>query len=127
MGKLDELMKKAGDRDIQKSWQYMLYIAGVLPGGIYLLAWLLRENGSGRTLARLFHTYNLYVSSPLPNFSPFNGVGLLGLVILAVLVVWAVRRRDWPDLALTLCLGAVNALYFWMGWNYLLLRFIRLV
>lgn len=128
MGKLDELMKKIDDRDrdIQKSWQYMLYIAGVLPGAIYLLAWLLRENVSGVMLARLFHTYNLYVSSPIPNLSPFNGAGILGLVILVVLVVWAIRRKDWPDLALTLGLGAVNAFYFWAEWNYQLLRFIRL-
>lgn len=126
MGKLEELKEKVNNSDIQKSWQYMLYIAGVLPGGIYLLAWLLRENGSGVMLGRLFHTYNLYVSSPLPNFDPFNGTGMLGLVILVVLVVWAVRRRDWLDLAITLALGAVNAYYFWAEWNYQLLQFIRL-
>ena len=126
MGKLDELKKKINDSEIQKSWQYMLYIAGVLPGAIYLLAWLTRETVSGVMLGRLFHTYSLYVSSPIPHFSPFNGVGVLGLVILAALAVWAVRRRDWPDLALTLALGAVNGVYFWMEWNYLLLRFIRL-
>lgn len=126
MGKLDELKEKINNSDIQKSWQYMLYIAGVLPGGIYLLAWLLRENISGVMLGRLFHTYNLYVSSPIPHLDPFNGVGVLGLVILVVLAVWAVRRKDWPDLAITLALGAANAAYFWMEWNYQLLRFINL-
>lgn len=126
MGKLEELKKKIDDSEIQKSWQYMLYIAGVLPGAIYLLAWLTRETVSGVMLGRLFHTYSLYVSSPIPHLSPFNGVGVLGLVILAALAVWAVRRRDWPDLALTLALGVANGVYFWMEWNYLLLRFIRL-
>lgn len=126
MGKLDELKEKASRFEIQKSWQYLLYIAGVLPGALFLLAWLLRGSGLGVMFGRLFHTYNLYVSSPLPNVDPFNGVGVLGLVILVVLAVWAVRRRDWPDLAITLGIGAVNAVYFWMEWNYQLLRFIRL-
>lgn len=127
MGKLDEMMEKANHFELQKSWQYLLYIAGVLPGALFLLAWLLRGGGAGVMFGRLFHTYNLYVSSPLPNFSPFNGVGVLGLVILAVLVVRAARRKDKFDLALTLGIGAVNAFYFWAEWNYQLLRFIRMV
>lgn len=127
MGKLDEWKKKVNESEVQKSWQYMLYIAGILPGAIYLLAWLLRENISGLMLGRLFHTYSLYVSSPIPHIDPFNGTGVLGLVILVALVVWAIRRKDWPDLAITLALGAINAYYFWAEWNYMLLRFIRLV
>lgn len=126
MGKLDVFLEKANRFEIKKSWQYLLYIVVVLPGVLFLLAWLLRNAGAGVMFGRLFHTYNLYVSSPLPNFDPFNGVGVLGLVILAVLAVWAVRRKDWPDLALTLGLGAVNAVYFWMEWNYRLLLFINL-
>lgn len=127
MGKLDELLEKANRFELRKSWQYLLYIAGVLPGVLFLLAWLLRGNGMGVMFGRLFHTYNLYVSSPVPNVSPFNGTGVLGLVILAVLVVRAVRRKDKLDLALTLVIGAANACYFWAEWNYQLLRFIRLV
>lgn len=126
MGKLDVFLEKANRFEIKKSWQYLLYIVVVLPGVLFLLAWLLRNAGAGVMFGRLFHTYNLYVSSPLPNFDPFNGTGVLGLVILAVLAVWAVRRKDWPDLALTLGLGAVNAVYFWMEWNYRLLLFINL-
>lgn len=127
MGKLDEIIERANRFELQKSWQYLLYIAGVLPAALFLLAWLLRENGVGVMLARMFHTYNLYVSSPVPNFDPFNGTGVLGLVILAALAVRAVRRKDRPDLALTLVIGAANGCYFLMEWNYQLLRFIRLV
>lgn len=127
MGKLDEIIEKANRFELQKSWQYLLYIAVVLPGALFLLAWLLRDFSIGVMPARMFHTYNLYVSSPVPNFDPFNGTGVLGLVILAVLVVRAVRRKDKLDLVLTLVIGAVNACYFWAEWNYQLLRFISLV
>lgn len=126
MGRLEELRKKAEGFEIRKSWQYQLYIAAVLPGVLFLLAWLLRSGGMGVALARVFHTYNLYVSSPVPNLSPFNGTGVLGLVLTAALAVWAVRRKDWADLAVTLLLAGLNAAYFLLGWNYQLLRFLNL-
>lgn len=72
MGKLDELRQKAAGFEIRKSYQYLLYIVAVLPGVLFLLAYLLRNGGMGVALARMFHTYNLYVSSPLPNLSPLD-------------------------------------------------------
>ena len=126
MGKLDEWKEKAGRFELKKSWQYQLYIILVLPAVLFLLAFLLRGNGLGVTLARIFHTYNLYVSCPLPHFSPFNGTGVVGLGLLLWLAFGAIRRKDWPDLGITLALGAVNALYFWQEWNYLLLRFVNI-
>ena len=126
MSKLDQLWEKADRLEIKKSWQYQLYITLVLPGILFLLAWLLRSGSTGVMLGRLFHTYSLYVASPLPNLSPFNGTGVLGLGLLAALLVWAVRRRDWPDLLVTAALGGLNLLYFSMEWNYQLLRFLNL-
>ena len=126
MGKLDELKEKAGRFELKKSWQYQLYITLILPAVLFLLAFLLRGNGLGVALARIFHTYNLYVSCPIPNLAPFNGTGVVGLGLLVWLSFGAVRRKDWPDLAVTLALGAVNALYFWQEWNYLLLRFVNI-
>ena len=126
MGKLDQLWEKANRFEIKKSWQYQLYITVVLPALLFLLAWVLQGNGLGVTLARIFHTYNLYVSNPLPNLAPFNGTGLVGLVLLLCLCFGAVRRKDWPDLGITLALGAANAVYFWQECNYLLLRFVNI-
>jgi len=126
MGKLGRFWEKSNQFEVRKSWQYQLYVALILPGLLFLLAWLLQRQALGVALARLYHTYNLYVASPIPNLAPFNGTGVLGLVILLGLCVWAVRRRDWADLGVTLALGAVNAVYFWLGWNYLLLRFVNI-
>ena len=67
MSKLDQLWEKADRLEIKKSWQYQLYITLVLPGILFLLAWLLRSGSTGVMLGRLFHTYSLYVASPLPN------------------------------------------------------------
>ena len=123
----DKAREKAGKFEIRKSWQYLLYITVVLPAVLFLLAYLLRDSAFGVSLGRIFHTYGLYVSSPISNLDPFNGTGVLGLVILAALAVWAVRRRDWADLGITLALGAANALYFAMGWNYALLPMLNLM
>ncbi len=123
----DKAREKAGKFEIRKSWQYLLYITVVLPAVLFLLAYLLRDSAFGVSLGRIFHTYGLYVSSPIPNLDLFNGTGVLGLVILAALAVWAVRRRDWADLGITLALGAANALYFAMGWNYALLPMLNLM
>ena len=84
MGKFEELRDKAEKFEIKKSWQYLAYIAVVLPGILFLLAYLLRSSGTGVMLARMFHTYNLYVSSPVPNLAPFNGTGVVGLAALAL-------------------------------------------
>ena len=123
----DKARERAGKFEIRKSWQYLLYITVVLPAVLFLLAYLLGDSAFGVSLGRIFHTYGLYVSSPIPNLDPFNGTGVLGLVILAALAVWAVRRRDWADLGITLALGAANALYFAMGWNYALLPMLNLM
>ena len=123
----DKARERAGKFEIRKSWQYLLYITVVLPAVLFLLAYLLRDSAFGVSLGRIFHTYGLYVSSPIPNLDPFNGTGVLGLVILVALAVWAVRRRDWADLGITLALGAANALYFAMGWNYALLPMLNLM
>lgn len=126
MGKFEELRDKAEKFEIKKSWQYLAYIAVVLPGILFLLAYLLRSSGTGVMLARMFHTYNLYVSSPVPNLAPFNGTGVVGLAALVYLVVWGVRRKDWLDLGITLALGAANAAYFLLEWNYTILRLLNL-
>ena len=123
----DKAREKAGKFEIRKSWQYLLYITVVLPAVLFLLPYLLGDSAFGVSLGRIFHTYGLYVSSPIPNLDPFNGTGVLGLVILVALAVWAVRRRDWADLGITLALGAANALYFAMGWNYALLPMLNLM
>ena len=94
----DKAREKAGKFEIRKSWQYLLYITVVLPAVLFLLAYLLGDSAFGVSLGRILHTYGLYVSSPIPNLDPFNGTGVLGLVILAALAVWAVRRRDWAAL-----------------------------
>ena len=62
----------------------------------------------------------------MANLAPFNGTGVVGLAALVYLVVWAVRRKDWLDLGITLALGAANAASFLLAWNYTILRLLNL-
>ncbi len=111
---------------ITKSWQYLLYLYLILPGVLFLLAWMLRNTAAGPGLATLYHTYNLFAICPVLNFHSFTGVVGLGL---AVWFLWQpFRRRDWPDLAASLLLAGANFAFFFLETsagvplNYLALR-----
>ncbi|MCI5800668.1 MAG: hypothetical protein MR014_00490 [Oscillospiraceae bacterium] len=104
--------------ELKKSWHWMLYIYLVLPGVLFFLAFLIGDSVSGRFFTQLFHSYNLYVLCPIPNFSKW--IGIAGLLIPAVLVIQSIRRKDWLDLLICLGIEAAAAVYFFLEWNYLL-------
>lgn len=113
---------------LTKSWQYLLYIYLILPGILCLLSWLFRGSGLGRSLATLYHTYNLFAVCPIPNFHSFTGV--VGLCLAAWFLWKPLRRRDWLDLGLSLVLVMANFAFFYLqtpdgvNLNYLVLRYL---
>ena len=94
---MDRNQKREGKLELRKSWQYLLYIDLVLPGLLFLAAFVTRGSSFGISLGRVFHTYGLYVSSPVPNLDPFNGTGVLGLLITLGLLLWASCRWKRPS------------------------------
>ena len=119
------MQKNLKDIKVTKSWQYLAYLYLALYGILFLLAFLLKNTGLGIVLASLFHNYGLYVIQVIPHFSNFTGVIGAGLVLF--FLGWAVKRKDWPDLILSLVLVGLNFLYFFFQWNYLLVPLLRFV
>ena len=117
--------QKVREIKLTQSWQYLAYLYLALYGVLLLLALLLKNTGLGVMLAGLFHNYGLYVIQVIPNFSNFTGVVGAGLAIF--FLGWAVRRRDWLDLILSLALVGLNFAYFFFQWNYLLVPLLRFV
>ena len=116
---------------ITKSWQYLLYFYLILPGILFLLAWILRNTFLGSPLGILYHNYNLFAICPVPNFQSYTGV--VGF-FMALWFLWQpLRRQDWPDLGLSLGLVAINAAFFLLetpdgvALNYLALRLLSLM
>ena len=56
-------------------WQWLLYIDILLPALLFGLAYLTQSTG----LARIYHSYCLYIASPVPRFPSLTGV--VGAVI----------------------------------------------
>lgn len=108
---------------LTKSWQYLAYLYLLLHALLFVLAYLLRNNAFGVMLAGLFHNYGLYVIQVIPSLSNFTGI--LGAGIALFCLGWAVWRRDWLDLALSLALVGLNFAYFYLEWNYLLVPLLR--
>jgi len=114
------LSKLAGMK-IEKGWQWLLYLDVLLPGLLYLLAFLMPA-GIAVNLARLFHSYSMYVSNPIPNVSAL--MGLVGLALHLGVLGQAAKRRDWKDFVLSLALTLAVVFYYYQGLNYDLVRYL---
>ncbi len=106
--------------DLKKSWQWMVYIYGVLPIFMFLLGWLMGENDMGKFFSGLFHAYNLYILNPILNLD--KRMGIIGILLPLFFFGWAIKRKDYWDLAISAGIEAVAVLYFWQEWNYLAIR-----
>lgn len=104
------------DVKINKMWMWLLYIDFILPLCLFLLAYLLNKLGTGFALSRLFHSYNLYILSPIPNLQTLTGI--LGLIIHTGAVAYALLRRDLKDAALCLGISTIAFLYIFLEVNY---------
>lgn len=98
----------------------MVYIYGVLPVFMFLLGWLMGDNDMGKFFSGLFHAYNLYILNPILDLD--KKMGIMGILIPLFLFGWAVKRKDYWDLAISAGIEAVAVLYFWQEWNYLAIR-----
>ena len=124
-GFLKKIKIKLSSFSLTKSWQYLVYIYIVLPGLIFLLAQIFKNISLGSTMSSLFHTYNLYAISTVPNFSPFNFTGIIGIVIAVYFIFHAVKSKDWKDLIISSVLVAANFLYFLFEVNYMLVPYLN--
>lgn len=122
---MSQKSQPARDLKLTKSWQYLVYLYLLLHALLFALAYLLRNTDFGVMLAGLFHNYGLYVIQVIPSFSNFTGV--IGAGIALFLLGWAVRRRDWLDLLISLGLVGLNFAYFYLEWNYRLVPLLRFV
>lgn len=101
---------------MEKSWMWLFYLDALLPLFLFVLAFSLGKTGLGPTLARLFHSYNLYVISPLPDLGSLTGI--LGVIIHAGAIIYALKKKDLKDAAVSLLISLLAFLYFYFELNY---------
>lgn len=119
---MKDTFKRLANMQMERSWQWLLYLDVILPGILFLLALLLPMESLAASLARLFHSYSVYVSNPIPNLANF--MGIVGLAVHLGALIMALRRKDKLDLLLSALLTLAVSLYFYLGLNYQLVRYL---
>ena len=105
--------------EFTKMWQWLLYIDILLPLLLFGLAYFTQSTG----LARIYHSYCLYIASPVPRFPSLTGVA--GAAIGLGAVFRALYKRDIPDVVLCIVILAAVAVYYYTGTNYLFIRYLN--
>lgn len=123
MNKFDELKEKANRFELKKSWQWLLYLYLVLPLLLFVIGVLGGDGAIGTYFSKIFHSYNLYVISPLVDFASLTGI--IGVIIPGYLLFKAYRRKDYKDIGISIALFLCIAVYFYFEVNYMLLKFLQ--
>ena len=99
-----------------KGWKFLLYFDIILPALLFLLAWLVKAP----RLAMLFHSYEIFVINPIPNFLTLTGI--VGLLFHGGVLAYTLFKRDYKDFGICLALSLMVAAFFLLEINYLILK-----
>lgn len=108
-------MKTKGFK-FDKGWKYLLYFDILLPALLFLLAWLIKTP----RLSMLFHSYEIFVVNPIPNFQALTGI--VGLLFHVGIIGYTLKKRDFKDMIWCLIITLVMAGFFFFEINYLILK-----
>lgn len=101
---------------MDKGWMWLLYLDILLPSLLLILSLVAGAFGKGRTFSILFHSYNLYIINPIPNFTSFTGIPGLGIHLAAI--AYAIKRKDHKDMVLCLIFLILAFIYIYFEINY---------
>lgn len=105
--------------DLSKSWQWLVYVNLLLPVLFFILAIAMTENTMGRFFSYLFQSYIFYIVNPFTDFEKLQGI--IGIAIPTFLSVWALRRRDYWDLLITVLIETAILIFFYFSVHQLLI------
>jgi len=99
-------MKKIRDFKFDKGWKLLIYFDYLLPALIYLIAFLTQAPFA----AKLFHSYEMFIVSPIPNFSALTGI--IGLIYHIGIIGYTIKKRYIRDIAVSLLLTLLTVAMF---------------
>jgi len=101
---------------LDKCWKILIYFDIVLPAVLFALAFL-----SGIPyLSKIFHSYEIFISSPIPDFASLTGI--IGLIYHLGMIIYTIIKRNFSDMLLCMIITLAIAAYFWFGINYTIIR-----
>ncbi len=99
-----------------KGWKLLIYFDVLLPAVLFLLAWVTKIP----QLSMLFHSYETFIVSPIPNFQAFTGI--LGLLFHVGIIGYTLYKKNYKDLAICLLITLIVAAFFFFEINYLIIK-----
>lgn len=99
-----------------RGWKLLLYFDILLPVIIYVIAFI-----SGTSwFASLFHSYEMFIVSPIPNIQALSGI--IGLIYHVGILAYTLIRKNYKDFAVCLIISLIIAAFFLTELNYTILR-----
>ncbi|NLX64472.1 MAG: hypothetical protein GX022_06855 [Clostridiaceae bacterium] len=99
-----------------KGWKILIYFDIVLPAILFVLAFFLNLP----YLSKIFHSYEIFISNPIPDFASLTGI--IGLIYHLGIIIYTIVKRDFSDMLFCLIITLAIAAYFWFGINYTIIR-----
>lgn len=110
------VLKKLRDFKFDKGWKLLIYFDFLLPALIFLIALMTQSP----FIAKIFHSYEMFIVSPIPNIKALTGI--IGLVYHAGIIVYTVKKRNYIDMAISIIITLLIAAMFLFEINYIILR-----
>lgn len=99
-----------------KGWKLLIYFDIILPAILFSTAFI-----TGIPFfAGLFHSYEIFIVSPIINFPSY--IGIIGFLYHIGIIVYTIIKRDYFDTLLCLIIGFAITAFFWFEINYLIIK-----
>jgi hypothetical protein len=99
-----------------KGWKLLIYFDIILPAILFFIALITDLS----FIARLFHSYEIFIVNPIINFSSY--IGIIGFLYHIGIVIYTIIRRDYLDMLACIIIGLAIAAFFWFEINYLIIK-----
>lgn len=107
---------KTKEFKFDRGWKLLLYFDILLPALIYLIAFL---TGSP-LISTLFHSYEMFIVSPIPDIKALTGI--IGLIYHVGILIYTLIKRNYKDFAVSLIISLIVAAFFLAEINYLIIK-----
>ncbi len=99
-----------------KGWKLLIYFDVFIPALLFIIAFLTDIP----SLAKLFHSYELFIVNPIPN--PTAYIGLIGFIYHLGIIIYSFIKRNFQDMLLCIIISLLITAFFWFEINYLIIK-----
>lgn len=99
-----------------KGWKFLIYFDIILPAILFVVAFLTGIP----SLSKLFHSYELFIVSPIPSLTSL--IGIIGLIYHLGIITYTVLKRNFIDMLICIIITLATTAFFLFEINYLIIK-----